>query len=94
MIQAYCKSCKLWSSRIGHVTDQCEHCGALFDQDVLSVKSEKEKIRKQSENESILFVREEDSAQKKKLKQVAIKIRFIVIAVLFVIMMVVFLSHG
>lgn len=93
-MEAFCKNCNKWTNRKGTVQDVCEHCGQLLEKDRIEYRIEKEKIKKQSEAESLLLVREEDSDRKKKLKKAAVWARVIFLLLLFIVCAVVFASHG
>lgn len=93
-MEAFCKQCQQWTKRSGHSTDACEHCGNLLDADRISYRQEKEKIKKQSEAESLLFIREEDSECKRKLKKAAVWARVIFLILIVLVTLVVFGSHG
>lgn len=93
-MEAYCKNCKQWTKRSGHEDDVCEHCGVMLDAERISYRNEKEKIKKQSEAESLLLIREEDSDRKRKLKKAAIWGRVIFLLLIVLVFVVVFGSHG
>lgn len=93
-MEAFCKNCKQWTKRSGNTDDVCEHCGYTLDAERIEYKLQKEEIKKQSEAESLLFIREEDSERKKKLKKAAVWARVIFLILLFVVCAVVFASHG
>ncbi len=93
-MESFCKNCKQWTKRIGNTDDVCEHCGTLLDADRISYRQEKEKIKKQSEAESLLFIREEDSERKRKLKKAAVWARVIFLILVVLVTLVVFGSHG
>lgn len=89
-----CHQCKKWTTRAGLESDVCEHCGALLDEHRLKNREEKHKIKKQSEAESLFFIREEDSERKRKLKKAAVWGRLLFFILLFGTIIVIFLSHG
>ncbi len=93
-MESFCKNCKQWTKRIGNAHDACEHCGNLLDAERISYRQEKEKIKKQSEAESLLFIREEDSERKRKLKKAAVWARVIFLILIVLVTLVVFGSHG
>jgi uncharacterized membrane protein YvbJ len=93
-MEAFCKSCKQWTKRIGNADDACEHCGTLLEADRISYQKEKEKIKLQSEAESLLLIREEDSERKRKLKKAAVWARVIFLLLVVLVCVVVFGSHG
>lgn len=92
--ESLCSSCKQWSKTNGLENDVCEHCGELLNKERISYRTEKEKIKKQSEAESLLLVRDEDSDRKRRLKKIAIWSRVIFIVLVFVVMIIMFASHG
>lgn len=94
MINTKCHKCNKWTNREGNADDVCEHCGHLIEEDRINYKLKKDEIKKQSEAESLLLIREEDSERKKKLKKAATWARVIFLVLLFAISAIVFASHG
>lgn len=94
MVSAKCHICNQWTQRVGLETDCCEHCGALLDEHRISYRKEKHKVKEKSEAESLLFIREEDSERKKKIKKYAVIARVLFFVLLFLVSAIIFLSHG
>ena len=94
MINAKCQNCNQWSERMGLETDCCTHCGALLDEQRISYRKEKHKVKEQSEAESITFIRDDDSPQKRRLKKAIIWGRVIFLLLIVLVTLVVFGSHG